>query len=334
MDLTRVASWAANTPWAISQEKLRAIAIALAIRVNGVSAGPEQIRKAKSQKKKNCAMAVDAAGQRTALQNGAQAQSQSIVILPICGTICPRMHQIEDGSGGISCERVGRWLDQCNADSKVGGIVLDIDSPGGSSFGVSELAAKIRNVAASKPVLAVANHEACSAAYWLASAASEVGVTPSGIVGSVGVYMIHQCFARALQEEGIDTTMIQAGEFKLVGNPFAPLDKAAESRLQAWVNDTYERFVTNVATYRSKSRQHVEDQFGKGWILNSQAALQQGMVDRVGSFEDLVADFTGRVLSPVKSLAASAARQREIEIARARLNTGLQYREKEQQTEI
>lgn len=318
MDLTRIASWAASTPWAITEEKLRAIAIALAIRVHGVSAGSERVRKAKSQRKEASLVAVNAAGNKSAYSGSGSQQQQSIVILPIYGTICPRMHQLEDGSGGISCERIGRWLDAAGNDAKVGGIVLDIDSPGGSVFGVSELATKIRGIAGSKPVLAVSNHEACSAAYWIAAAASEVGMTPSAIVGSVGVYMIHQCFKKALETEGIETTMIQAGEFKLVGNPFAPLDEAAAGKLQAWVDQTYKQFTADVATYRGKSVQHVSEQFGKGWILLQQDALKAGMVDRVGTFEELLADFTSRTLQPAKAATASAARQREIDLAKAR----------------
>ena len=324
MDLPRIASWAANTPWAISEDKLVAIAMALAVRIQGVGADSSRIASARSKRRQgDQPLQQDLAGNRQRINNSSGTpggETRSITILPIYGTICPRMHQLEDGSGGISCERIGLWLQQAANDAKVGGIVLDIDSPGGSAFGVAELAAQIRAVNATKPVMAIANHEACSAAWWLASAAGEVGMTSSAIVGSQGVYMIHQSFAKALEQEGVETTMIQAGQFKLIGNPFAPLDDTAKAKLQEWVDRTYSKFTADVASYRGKSEQYVKEHFGQGWILHSDNARKVGMVDRVGNFDELVNDFASRVLTPVKSnKAAAASRQRDIEIARAKL---------------
>lgn len=324
MDLPRIASWAANTPWAISEDKLVAIAMAMALRIHGVGADSNRISAARSKRRRgDRPVQQDLAGNRQRSNSGSGAppsDTRTITILPIYGTICPRMHQLEDGSGGISCERIGLWLQQAASDAKVAGIVLDIDSPGGSVFGVAELAAQIRAVNETKPVLAIANHEACSAAWWLASAAGEVGMTASAIVGSQGVYMIHQSFAKALEAEGVETTMIQAGQFKLVGNPFAPLDDAAKAKLQEWVDRSYTQFTGAVAAYRGKTEQYVKENFGQGWILHSDAARKVGMVDHVGNFDQLVNDFASRVLTPIKSnKAAVASRQRDIDIAKAKL---------------
>jgi capsid assembly protease len=316
MDLAHIASWAASTPWAISEEKLRAISIALALRLNGSSPDAGRIQKAKKLRREGRAMLLAADGTQAAMRPGQAVEQKSVVILPVYGTICPRMHMLEDGSGGISCERLDQWITQAGNDSKIAGIVLDMDTPGGSSYGVSELAAKIRSVANSKPVLAISNHESCSAGYWIAAAASEIGVTPSGIVGSVGVYMIHQCFAEAMKQEGIETTMIQAGEFKLLGNPYTPLSDMARNKLQEWTNRVYEDFTSSVALHRGKSPRFVTENFGQGWILHAEQAKAVGMVDHVGTFQDLVADFTSRTLKPASNM--NALRQKQLNVARAK----------------
>ena len=84
-------------------------------------------------------------------------------------------------------EAFGAAFDRAAADSSIGAIVLNIDSPGGSVYGVEELADKIYKARGTKPVYAVANSLAASAAYWIGSAASQLYVTPSGEVGSIGV---------------------------------------------------------------------------------------------------------------------------------------------------
>lgn len=324
MDLPRIASWAAGMPWLLREEKLHAIALALTLRLDGGGGltAPDRISRAKALRRSAAAFTVDAAGGRVAYKEGEKAQATSITVLPIYGTICPRMHQMEDGSGGVSCERIGRWLGQAANDSKVAGIVLDIDSPGGSVYGVGELADQVRAVAEKKPVLAVANHEACSAAYWLAAAASEVGVTTNGIVGSVGCYTMHQCFAKAMEQEGVETTVISAGKFKVLGNPFEPLSETAKGKLQDMVNGTMEQFTAALARFRGKSVEHVRKQFGQGWIVTPDDAKAAGMVGHVGPFDTLMSDFAGRVLgrmSGAKVAAAAAARDRDLMLAQARL---------------
>lgn len=323
MDLTRVASWAASTPWAINQEKLRAIAIALALRVHGAQPDADRIQSAKARRRHGMATLLSADGVKAAYK-GQIAETKSIAILPIYGTICPRMHMMEDGSGGISCERIGLWINQAANDPKIGGIVLDMDTPGGSVSGVDELANKIRAAAQQKPILAVANYDCCSAGYYLAAAASEIGMSRTSVLGSVGVYMIHQCFADALAKEGIETTMIQAGEFKLVGNPFQPLSEAAAQKLQEWVDRSYSMFISSVAKHRGKSEEHARNKFGKGWIVPAEEAKAVGMVDSIGTFDELLDDFSSRVLKPSKSSAARAQQdmdlmQRELQLAAVRL---------------
>ena len=125
-----------------------------------------------------------------------------------------------------------------------------LDSPGGSVYGVSELADEIMNARAQKPVIAIANSLAASAAYWIGCSASELYVTPGGEVGSIGVWQAHFDYSQALAAEGVTPTLISAGKYKVEGNPYAPLGEDALGFMQSRVDDYYAVFTKSVARGR------------------------------------------------------------------------------------
>ena len=88
-----------------------------------------------------------------------------------------------------------------------------------SVYGVAELADQIQSARASKPVVAIANSLAASAAYWIGCAAGEFYVTPGGEVGSIGVWQAHFDYSQAIASEGVKPTLISAGKYKVEGNP-------------------------------------------------------------------------------------------------------------------
>src|SRR4029453_14892345 len=113
-------------------------------------------------------------------------------------------------------------------DPAVKGVVLDVDSPGGSVYGVRELADEIRAARGQKPVEAVANAFMASAAYYIGSAAEKVWVTPSGSAGSIGVYDAHVDLSKFTETMGEKWTFVSYGDNKLLGNPFEPLSEEAQ----------------------------------------------------------------------------------------------------------
>ena len=104
------------------------------------------------------------------------------------------------------------------------------------------MAAEIYEARNRKPIIAVVNSMACSAAYWLASAAGDLVCTPSGQAGSIGVYMIHQDVSKALDKEGIKVSLIKAGRYKTEGNSTEPLGAEARAAFQSQVDDVYTQF--------------------------------------------------------------------------------------------
>ena len=158
-----------------------------------------------------------------------QSQRGGTAVLPLYGVLTPRREYFS----GTALNEFQGWLNEALRSTAVDRIVIDIDSPGGSVSGVTEAAAAIRKAKAFKPVVAVANSMAASAAYWIASQASEFVATPSGEVGSIGVFAMHQDISKALSQFGVQVTLISAGKYKVEGNPFEPLGDEGACRESA-----------------------------------------------------------------------------------------------------
>lgn len=168
------------------------------------------------------------------------------------------------------------------ADPSVRTIDLVVDSPGGSVLGLPETADVIHAANRVKPVRAFVTGIAASAAYWLASQASTITLTPSGEVGSVGVLDIHADITKALENSGVKLTAITAGEHKVERAPFTPLSDDTRAHMQAGVNTWYGDFLSTVRRGRG-ARVSANSNYGGGRMLSSREALAAGMVDFVSS---------------------------------------------------
>jgi signal peptide peptidase SppA len=232
----------------------------------------------------NEAREISAAREHRRAQNSSQQIDGSVFVLPIHGVLIQRASMFSDISGASSMQSVSNQLQAALADETVSSILLDIDSPGGCVFGLQELGDEIFSANASKPVLAIANSLAASAAYWLGSQASEFHVTPSGQVGSIGVYMAHDDLSGAMEDAGIKTTLVSAGKFKTEGNPFEPLDPQARAHMQSQVDGYYQSFIQAVSRGRSAPANAVRSGFGQGRVLSADNARSANMVDSVSTF--------------------------------------------------
>jgi len=219
----------------------------------------------------------------------AQAQPlPSVAVLPLYGVISHRANLVNGASGGTSVQQFTKVFRQAAADPSIGAIVLDVDSPGGSVSGVPELAAEIRAARAQKPILAVANSLAASAAYWLGAQASESYVIPSGEVGSIGVYAMHQDESGFYDKAGVKTTLVSAGKYKTEGSPFEPLSEDGRDYLQGRVDDYYSMFVRDVAEGRGVEADLVRSGWGEGRVLGAQQAKAEGMVDDIATLDEVI----------------------------------------------
>jgi signal peptide peptidase SppA len=166
------------------------------------------------------------------------------------------------------------------ADPSVKTIDLLIDSPGGSVLGLPETGDAIYAANKHKPVRAFVTGIAASAAYWLASQASTVTLTPSGEVGSVGVLDLHADITKALDNAGVKITAVTAGEHKVERAPFTPLSDDAKAHMQTSVNQWYGDFLSAIRRGRG-ARVRSDSNYGNGRMLGWRDALALGMVDFV-----------------------------------------------------
>lgn len=216
----------------------------------------------------------------------ALANEQGIYVLPIHGTLAQRAVGLDAMSGLTSYISIARRLDAALADDSVRGIVLEIDSPGGEAAGVFDLADKIRAASGVKPIWAVANDAAFSAAYALASATSRLFVTRTGGIGSIGVIALHVDQSQSDANAGLKFTPIHAGARKNDGTPHEPLTDEARGSIQTEVNRLYELFVLTVADQRGLSAEAVRKT--EAALYFGQDAINVGLADRLGTLSDAV----------------------------------------------
>lgn len=229
-----------------------------------------------------------------AVSHPQQTRSGAVAVLPLHGVMAQRMNMMEAMSGGTSTELFGKAFTAAVADPAIGGIVIDIDSPGGSVFGVQELWQTVMNARGEKPVIAMANSMAASAAYWVATAADEIVVTPGGQMGSIGVLMAHSDLSAQLELLGEKVTLISAGKKKMDANPVEPLSDAARVDIQATVDAYYASFINSVAKGRNVAPGAVRSGFGEGGMVGAAEAVKQGMADRIGTLDVAIARAGGK----------------------------------------
>ena len=268
------------TPWALMPERLHALASVVMRWSTGIAADVDNMVR----------IQADRVIRETRRQATTAQSAGGIAVLPLYGIVTQRGNMVDDvsGPGTTSTQQFSSALRQLLADDTVSQILIDIDSPGGSVYGVAELADEIQTARAQKSVVAVANSLAASAAYWIGCSASEFYVTPGGEVGSIGVWQAHQDYSRALDEAGVKTTLISAGKYKVEGNPYSPLDEEAQSFMQSRVDDYYAAFTKAVARGRGVPISQVRDGMGQGRVLGADAALAQNMVDGVATFDEVI----------------------------------------------
>lgn len=270
-----------GTPWAILPDRLAAMRMVLQRWESGVRLDAAQLHAAIG----NAPQAADERRQRAANTPG------SVAVIPVYGILAPRIHQVSDvsGEGAMTYERLKMSLRTALADDSIGAIVLDIDSPGGSATGCMEIADEIYGARAQKKVVAVANNLAASAAYWLGAACEELIVTPSGEVGCIGVFGVHEDYTKWLEEMGLQYHVFRSAKFKAEGMPFEPLSEEAAAHIQSEVERIDASFTNAIAKYRGVKASVVRSDFGEGRCVDAQAAKSRGMVDRIDTLDNTIA---------------------------------------------
>jgi signal peptide peptidase SppA len=209
----------------------------------------------------------------------------------ICGPIMQRDDGLCALFGECSLDQLRLDLETALADPAVDRVLLDVDSPGGTVAGVFDLADWIRAQRGKKPMWAVANEAAYSAAYALAAAADRVVLSRTAGLGSVGVIALHVDYSKMEEGMGITVTPVYAGARKNDYSDDAPLTDTARALLQAEVDRLYGFFIETVAASRSMKTEAVRAT--EAGCFYGQNAVDVGFADEVASFEEIEGKFSG-----------------------------------------
>ena len=233
---------------------------------------------------------------------GVTTTSEGIAVIPIHGSLVKRALGMEAASGLTSYAQIASLLDAALADPQVSGILLDIDSPGGEASGSFELARRVRDAASIKPVWAVANDAAYSAAYAIACSAQRVVVTETGGVGSIGVIALHVDQSVKDAHDGYRFTAITAGLRKNDYSPHEPLSDPAKTELQVEVDRLYGLFAEHVASMRGLQVKAVRST--EAGLYFGANAIAVGLADALGTLEATLGEFKTcrRLSSPARAV--------------------------------
>lgn len=291
-NLPNLAARVFGTPHMIARPSLDAILAALGPRL-GIAAPASATRPPEGDKRTREAW----------LRDG------ELAVIQVIGPLVQRAGLMGADCGDMtSYEQLAQELDAALADDRVKGIVLELDSPGGECAGlfgfVSKLAAARKT--SGKPVYAVANEAAYSAAYAIASAADRVFLTETAGVGSIGVVACHLDQSAADAKDGRKFSYVFAGEKKVDGNSHEPLSDRARAGIQSEVDALYETFVKSVATHRGIPQRDVRGTEADTFM--GEKAVAAGLADQIGSLEDakaaLRAELNRRAKMDLKKAAA------------------------------
>jgi signal peptide peptidase SppA len=221
--------------------------------------------------------------------------AERIAVVSVIGTLVSRSGYLDAASGLASYADIGEAIGEAMAAPNVRGVILDVDSSGGEVGGLFDLVEQIRAIKAGteKPLWAVANEGALSAAYAIASTADRFYVTRTGEVGSIGVVAVHVDESGADAKAGLSWTFVFAGERKVDANGHEPLTGRARATIQADVDRLYAEFCALVAANRGISGEAARGT--NAAIYRGELAVRAGLADRVGTLDFAIAEMVAEL---------------------------------------
>ncbi len=239
-------------------------------------------------------------------------------LIPVHGTLLNRYTYASPNATGYNAIR--SMLNAAVADNDVARIVMDFNSFGGQAAGCFELAEDIRAARAVKPIHAVVDAYAFSAAYALASACTDITVTPTGETGSIGVVATHTNVKGLMDKIGFDISMIHAGKHKVDGNPFEPLSDDARADIQTSVDRFYDRFTSLVAAGRGSRMSQEQARATEAKCFDAAESISLGLADRIMAADAALASFEAPAAgnpAPTPSMSTEEPEMTDIAAAQA-----------------
>lgn len=209
---------------------------------------------------------------------------ENIGIIRARGPIVPGI-QPEDKIGSQS---IVELLQQAREDASIVGVVLRLDSPGGSASASEEIHREIILTKNSgKPVVVSMGSVAASGAYWIATAANSVVAAPTTLTGSIGIFAVYPSLENAAKAWGVTTDGVGTTPFSDLGNPLRSLSPQQSAAIQSILQNGYDMFITRVAEGRRITPAEVEAS-AQGRVFTGEEALKRNLVDQLGTLDDAI----------------------------------------------
>ena len=229
-----------------------------------------------------------------------RAMALVVVVLAVAAFSSWAMRDRLSGAGGthiakvkiegtiVEDEELLERLERIGEADSVKGVILSIDSPGGTTVGGEAIYEAVRKLAEQKPVVAQVGTLAASAGYMIASATDHIVARQSSIVGSIGVLVQFPDVSELMAKIGVKVEGVKSSPLKAEPSPFTPTTDEERAMLRALVMDSYDWFVGLVEERRPLSRAEVLA-VADGSIFTGRQALERKLVDGLGGEEEAVA---------------------------------------------
>jgi len=196
-------------------------------------------------------------------------------------------------AGTIGSETLSHLLDRARHDSRVKAVVLDVDSPGGSSMASDHiLQAELQLEHSGKPLVVSMSGVAASGGYWISMAGDKIFASPSTITGSVGIFGMLPTFEKTLAWAGVHRDGVETSPLADFGDPLRSLGPHAAKVFQQLINHGYAEFTGNVAHYRDLPLSHVKA-IAQGRVWTGRDAKRIGLIDQFGDLNKAIAAAAG-----------------------------------------
>ena len=211
--------------------------------------------------------------------------TNQIVIIPITGTITTELTSSLMQQKETSSTAILNYLDLAQRNPNIKGVLLEINSPGGTVVASKEIADKVKQM--NKPVVSYIREIGTSGAYWIASSSNVIVADPLSITGSIGVIGSYLEFSELLEKYGVTYQRLVSGSYKDTGSPFKELTEEEKKILQSKIDLIHLRFVTDVSKNRNLPIEKVKE-LSTGMFYLGAEAKYYGLIDELGNEETAI----------------------------------------------
>jgi protease-4 len=220
------------------------------------------------------------------LVSRSQTSNANIAVIPINGMILSGSTNYYDGN--TYSDDVSSITNNIIENKNIKAVIFEINSPGGSAVGSSEVADSIKKLRDSgKLTIALIREQGTSGAYWIATACDKIYTNPLAITGSIGVLASYLEYGDLLERFNITYERLNAGQYKDTMSPYRELTDEERTILKSKINLIYEAFIRAVAENRNLSEANVKELATGIFYLGSEAK-QLGLIDELGSKQDAI----------------------------------------------